>query len=147
MKKLKIFLLSTVALLVFAFSDTSAQTTSYMKTSLTSSVDSITCVGTTSNYLYIFPSAVGYKCMSFQSGVRRVSTAIGGTLTLQGSNDGSNWFTTSAADTIHVTNGATDAAVLSIPASTGLPYKVYRMKCNGLVNDTMYVHVLFHGRK
>ena len=116
-----------------------------MTTSLTSAVDSITCVGTTSNYLYLSPTS-GYKCAAFSSMVNRKSAAMGGTLTLQGSVDGVNYVTTNAADTIHVTNGSSDAALLTIPASTGLCYRYYRFKCNGLTSDTMYVHVKFHGR-
>lgn len=143
----KIFIaLTLISAFALVSTDSNAQNvTKKMTTTLTSAVDSIRCDGAASNYLYINPTR-SYLVASFQSVIRRISTAIGGVLTLQASNDGTNWYATAASDTIHVTNGATDGAILTLPASTGVAYKNYRFKCNGLASDTMEVKVIFNGR-
>lgn len=146
MKNLKSILLA--CLIGLASMAASAQSVyKPLYTSLTSSVDSIRCISTTPNYLYI-PLTQGYMAGSFQANVTRVSTAIGGTIFLQGSNDGTNYFNASfnTGDTATVANSASQSLLIRVRASDGMPFKYYRLKCTGASNDTMTVKAFFHGR-
>jgi hypothetical protein len=143
--------LAAIAMLfMFAFAgpDASAQVqTATMRNSLTTSVDSIRCISTVANYLYVSPSR-DYHTGVFQPTVTRRSTAIGGSIFLQGSVDGSNWYTTTyaAGDTVTVADAASQVLKIVLTPTNGLPYKYYRLKCTGASSDTMTVRAIFCGR-
>lgn len=118
-----------------------------LKASLTSSVDSIRCISTTPNYLYL-DATKPYHGAIFQSTVTRVSAAIGGSIFLQGSVDGSNWHTATyaAGDTNTVADAASQVLKIYVAPTNGLPYRYYRLKCTGASSDTMTVRAKFCGR-
>lgn len=137
MKKLLSILILSFALASFTQAQVVVAT---MKASLTSTVDSVRCVGTTPNYLYISPNG-DYSTAVYQATVRRVSTAIGGSIFLQGSIDGTNWYTATnvAGDTMTVADAATQALKTVVGPTYGNPWKSYRLKFTGASSDTMYV--------
>jgi hypothetical protein len=106
----------------------------------------VTSGGVTASYLYASPLQAT-KMGSFQFNVTRVSSAINGSILLQCSNDGTNWITPSAADTLHISNSATQQLMYNVPASTGLTYLKYRFKCLQLSGDTATVAGYFYGRQ
>jgi hypothetical protein len=106
----------------------------------------VTSGGVTAAYLTVSPT-LAYKCASFQVNVTRVSTAMVGTLTMQASNDGTNYVTPAAGDTIHVSDAATQYGMFTIAPATGVLYKYYRIKCVQLANDTATVKAYFNGRQ
>jgi hypothetical protein len=73
-----------------------------------------------------------YKEVSFQAVVTKISGTVGGTVTLQGSNDGTNYVTVSASysdvQTLTPTNQATNSKLFTV---TGSPYKYYRLSYTG----------------
>lgn len=106
----------------------------------------VTSGGVTAAYLYVSPLQAT-KMGSFQFNVTRVSTAINGSILLQCSNDGTNWITPNAADTLHISNAATQQLMYNVPASTGLTYQKYRFKFVQLAGDTATVAGYFYGRQ
>lgn len=133
MKKI-ILLLLTVCAISFA---ASAQT---------SNMGTATSGGVTAAYLYVNPLQAT-KMGSAQFNVTRVSTAANGAILLQCSNDGTNWITPSAADTLHISNSATQSLMYNWPASTGLTYQRYRFKLTQQLVDTVSVVGFFYGRQ
>lgn len=105
----------------------------------------VTSGGTTASYLYVNPLQ-STKMGSFQFNVTRVSTVANGSILLQCSNDGTNWVTPNAADTLHISNSATQTLMYNVPASTGLTYQKYRFKCLQQSGDTCTVVGYFYGR-
>lgn len=145
----KLFAILAVCLFIGTVqSNAQGVVTKGMTTSLSSSVDSIRCISTTPNYLYINPTNA-YKCGIFQSTVTRVSVAIGGSIFLQGSVDGTNWFTATyaAGDTNTVADAASQVLKIEVKPTNGLPYRYYRIKCTGANADTMTVKAKFNGRQ
>lgn len=145
MKKIQFLL---VLLISMASMTSSAQFVyKSLNTSLTSNVDSIRCISTTPNYLYIGLTQ-DYNAGSFQADVTRVSSAIGGTIFLQGSLDGTNWHNASlnVGDTATVANSATQSLPIKIKASDGFMFRYYRLKCTGASSDTMTVKAKFVGK-
>lgn len=73
-----------------------------------------------------------YEKISFQPVVTRLSGTAGGTVTLQGSNDGTNYVTVNSsyvsAATMSVTNVTTSTAILTVTSS---PYRYYRLSYTG----------------
>lgn len=73
-----------------------------------------------------------YEKVSIQPVVTRLSGTAAGTVTLQGSNDGTNFVTMSSsytsATTMSVTNVTTSTALLTITSS---PYRYYRLSYTG----------------
>jgi hypothetical protein len=140
-----------ITLIAFATVGAQAQgvVTRSLKSSLTGSVDSIRCISNTANYLYVSPIEGDYKTAIFQSTVTRISTAIGGSIFLQGSVDGTNWHTATyaAGDTNTVADAASQVLKIYVTPAAGLPYKHYRLKCTGASSDTMTVRAVFCGRK
>ncbi len=113
-----------------------------------SGIDSVRVNGTTAGYLYIQPSLTATKCGSFQINLRRVTASMNGSVTLQASNDGINYFATAATDTVHIDNGATDVDKITIPPATGLPYHYYRVKgVNLATTDTCTMRAFWNGRQ
>lgn len=149
MKKLALLLSLLGLMLALAPSTSNAQTvpTGKFYSTLGGSVDSIRCISNTANYLYIAPT-LNYKCGAYQASVTRVSSAIGGTIFLQGSVDGTNWYTATyyTGDTLTVANSASQTGAVVLKANEGLPYKYYRLKCTGASSDTMTVKATFVGR-
>lgn len=145
MKKLTLFFAILIGLATMTATAQSVYKPMY--TSTTSNVDSVRCISTTPNYLYI-PLTQNYSAGSFQANVTRVSTAIGGSILLQGSNDGTNYFNASfnTGDTATVANSTTQSLLIRVRESDGFPYKYYRIKCTGASSDTMTVKAYFHGR-
>lgn len=144
----KLFILS---LLVFSMAlgvQAQGVVTTSMKSVLSGAVDSIQCNGTTPAYLYVNPTNA-YKVAGFQPTVTRISAAIGGTIFVQGSFDGTNWYTATyvAGDTLTVANSASQVNKITIAPTNGLPYRYYRLKCTGASSDTMKVRALFTGRQ
>jgi len=73
-----------------------------------------------------------WEKISFQPVVTKLSGTAGGTVTLQGSNDGTNFVTVNSsyasATTMSVTNVTTSTALLIVTSS---PYKYYRLSYTG----------------
>lgn len=73
-----------------------------------------------------------YEKVSFQPVVTKLSGTAGGTVTLQVSNDGTNFVTISSsyasATTLSVTNQTTNTSILTVTSS---PYKYYRLSYTG----------------
>lgn len=73
-----------------------------------------------------------YKEVSIQTVITKISGTVAGTVTLQGSNDGTNYVTVSTsysdAQTHTATNVATSSKLFTI---TGSPYKYYRLSYTG----------------
>lgn len=121
-----------------------------MHSTLTGSTDSIRGNGTTSAYLYVAPT-LSYRCASFQAVVTRISTAMGGSITLQGGNDGTNYYTFTGlgSDTIKpvtISDAASQISAIIVNQNNGLPYKYWRLKCTGSSSDTITVRSSFTGR-
>jgi len=145
----KIFLIFSICAALGAITvETKAQAYKMNATNSTSGVDSISCISTTANYLYIKPTAP-YKCASFQAVATRRANSMGGTIILQGSNDGSTYTTASenAGDTITVADAATSDGIIKVYPVTGILYQFYRVKCVGASGDTMTVRAWFNGRQ
>jgi hypothetical protein len=143
MKKVFAFiLLAGISLAVWA-----QVTAVSMKAGLTSSVDSVSCISTTPNYLYVSPTRE-YSGAVFQATVTRRSAAIGGTIFLEGSVDASNWHTATyaAGDTATVADAASQILKITVVPANGLPYRYYRLKCTGTSADTMTVRAIFCAR-
>lgn len=146
MKKIIFLLIFSVA--CAAVSPVKAQAYKMFASNSTSGVDSISCISTTPNYLYINPKAA-YKCASFQAVATRRADSMGGTIIIQGSNNGSDYqtVTVAAADTITISDAATSAGIITVAPSTGVLYQYYRLKCTGASGDTMTVRGWFNGRQ
>lgn len=73
-----------------------------------------------------------YKELSVHCVVTKISGTVAGTVTLQGSNDGTNYVTVSTsysdAQTLSCTNQTTNSKLFTI---TGSPYKYYRLSYTG----------------
>lgn len=73
-----------------------------------------------------------YRKLSIQCIVTKISGTVAGTVTLQGSNDGTNYVTVSSsyadATSLSCTNQATNKKLFTI---TGSPYKYYRLSYTG----------------
>lgn len=147
MKNLKLILFAGLLSVLSLTSSAQQVAQKSLTTSLTSAVDSIRCISTTPNYLYVAPT-LSYTAGSFQADVTRVSSAIGGTIFLQGSNDGTNYFNASfnVGDTVTVANSASQNLLIRVKATDGFPFRYYRLKCTGASSDTMTVKAKFTGR-
>lgn len=144
----KIILLCAFALTTIAALPQGQAVVATMKASLTSSVDSVRSNGTTPVYLYM-PNIKGqYTTAVFQATATRISAAMAGTINMEGSLDGTNWYNASnaAGDTITVANAATQTSRLRVLPTYGLPYYHYRLKIIGTTNDTMTVRAKFGAR-
>lgn len=144
MKKLFLFFALAAGVSLAAYA---AVISTSMTASLSNHVDSIRCISTTPNYLYVAPTQ-SYGTAVFQATVTRVSAAIGGTIFLQGSVDNSNWHTATyaAGDTVTVADAASQVLKIYVAPTNGLPYKYYRLKCTGASSDTMTVKAKFCAR-
>lgn len=120
-------------------------TISFAASAQTNNMGVVTSGGVTASYLYVTPLQ-STQMGSVQFNVTRVSSAANGAILLQCSNDGTNWITPSAADTLHISNSATQYLMYNWPASTGLSYLKYRFKCTQQVADTCTVRGYFYGR-
>ena len=107
----------------------SSKTNKSMLSSYSLTTDTATNSGTT--YLQITLNNY-YEKVSFQPVVTKVSGTAGGTVTLQGSIDGTNYVTVSSdyssAQTMSVTNVTTSTALLTVTSS---PYRYYRLSYTG----------------
>lgn len=107
----------------------SSKTNKSMLSSYSLTTDTATNTGTT--YLQITLSNY-YEKVSFQPVVTKVSGTAAGTVTLQGSVDGTNYVTVntsySSAQTMSVTNVTTSTALLTVTSS---PYRYYRLSYTG----------------
>jgi hypothetical protein len=160
MKKIKIVILSAIALLVFTTAS-QAQYKSLLGTipatagANPSGADSVASNGVTAAYLYTPKLTLNYKQVSFQVYARRVSSVMNGKVLLEGSNDGVNWTALSTTDSIHISNGATDVGdrfIVLTSSSTAYPDDgvnnlYYRAKCTQIAGDTAYVKVKMFGRQ
>jgi len=92
--------------------------TTHMKTSLSSTVDSVVVTNTATAHLYIGFTAK--KALSVQALITKASGTGAGTMTLYGSNDGINYFAvTDATSTPTVTTyTVTDAGTYAAPQTT-----------------------------
>lgn len=106
----------------------------------------VTSGGVTAAYLYANPLQSTSQG-SFQFNVTRVSSGANGSILLQCSNDGTNWITPNAADTLHISNSATQYLMYNVLNSTGLTYKQYRFKCLQIAGDTCTISGYFFGRQ
>ncbi len=144
---MKKFLLIFTICASFGFCVQSNAQSAKMYATASGGADSIRCTGTVANYLYVKPTQA-YKCASYQANITRISAAMGGSIILQGSNDGVNFLSASAAtgDTITVTDAATLSGVIKTAPATGVLFQYYRLKCVGASSDTMTVKGWFNGR-
>jgi hypothetical protein len=106
--------------------------TIHMKTSLTSSVDSVVVTNTGTSHLYI--GFTTKKALSIQPLITVASGTGAGTMTLYGSNDGVSWFavtdatSTPTITTYTVTNTGTYAAPQTTIFNLGThKYAAYRL--------------------
>jgi len=105
-----------------------------MKTSLTSSVDSVVVTDTGSGSLYI--SFTAKEAKSIQVLITKTSGTLGGTMTLYGSNDGVNWTAltdATSAPTI-TTYTVTDTGTYSAPQTKTWYVKDHQMKAYKLTH-------------
>jgi len=116
----KFIILSLLALVAFSSnaqltSSASSNNTVRMKTSLTSSVDSVVVTNTGSGSLYTSFSTKEAK--SIQVLITKTSGTLGGTMTLYGSNDGVNWtaLTDATSTPTITTHTVTDTGTYSAP--------------------------------
>lgn len=107
----------------------SAKTNKQLLSSYSLTSDTATNTGTT--YLQITLNNY-YEKVSFQPVVTKISGTAGGTVTLQGSIDGTNYVTVntsySTAQTMSVSNTTTNTALLTVTSS---PYRYYRLSYTG----------------
>lgn len=136
MKKLFTLVLALVAFASYGqLTSTSGSTNSIrMKTTLTSSVDSVTVTDAGSGSLYIGFTAKQAK--SIQALFTKVSGTNGGTVTLYGSNDGVNYDAlTDATSTPTITTYTrTDAGTYAIPISKTWYLGDHKMKAYRLTH-------------
>jgi len=98
---------------------------------LSNPLDIVTNTGTGTN---VYEIKSGYESLTIQSVVKKTSGTVAGTVTLQGSNDGTNYVTVAAAYALGsvVTFTATDVSVQSVQfVVTGNPYKYIRVSYTG----------------
>jgi len=150
MKKLfSLVLLIAVALIVMP-PDSKGQsvTTKTFMSAVGGKVDSVRCISTTPNYMYITPTAA-YKVGVVQLTITRISTAIGGTAFLQGSIDNVNWHTATyaAGDTVTIANSASQVLLIKIPPAAGMPWKHLRIKATNASNDSLTMRAIYCGRE
>jgi len=106
----------------------SAQSSAY---TMTGNGDTITNAGTKTNTLKL---ADGYATVSVQSVVTKISGTVAGTLTLQGSNDGTNYVT---CDTTYISLGVATATATNVATQSHVfnlnrnPYLWYRVSYTG----------------
>ena len=141
MKKL-IFLLA-IAFGLLSSVNIQAQTTVY---TMTHSGDTVTNTGTKTVDIEVKNF---YESVSVQLKITKISGTVAGTVTLQGSVDGSNYVTVdsgatiTSAETFTATNVTTQTNIFII---SGSPYRYYRMSYTG--SGTMaarvygYIHVV-----
>jgi hypothetical protein len=157
MKKNKLYLIASLiaCTIMLSFGSSSAQV-GVLYSTIPSAVggavggaDTTRTIGTTPTYLYYKLNSNSSKAASVQVSYTRRSASMGGTFSLQYSNDGVNYGTTQdpnagQSDTITVTNGATFTQLLTIPASFGLPYQYVRLRCTGASGDTASVKAFIY---
>ena len=116
--------------MLFAFgmiATTNAQSVYTMKTTLTGSKAVDTTDNTETNYLVFATTQT--QTASIQVIGTKLGGAPNGCFTLEFSNDGTNWTTVSAADTIHMNNSAT--VTQGFFTKTTWPYQYVRVKSVG----------------
>lgn len=90
-----------------------------------------TCTNTATTYVEI-PVTQTYNRLSIQCVVTKISGTVAGTVTVQGSNDGTNFVTVNSsyitATTLAPTDQTTNTKMFVI---TGSPYKYYRLSYTG----------------
>lgn len=149
----KIFLILTLTT-AFAMAAITANAQSRMRATIPASplglvtgTDSAFANGATAGYLYVKPSVIAEHCV-FQANVTRKTAAMNGSIALQASVDGINYFATAAADTMHVDNGATDVDKIIVPITVGKLYPYYRLKAvNTATTDTFYFRGFYFGQQ
>lgn len=95
------------------------------------SISSDTTTNAATSYLTL-PVSQWYNTVTIQSVITKISGTVGGTATLQGSNDGTNFNTVSAAYADAVSYVPTDQATnTKIFVITGSPYRYYRISYTG----------------
>jgi hypothetical protein len=139
----KLYFLLAIAFGVLASVNVQAQATVY---TMTHSGDTVTNTGTKTVDLEVKNF---YQTVSLQLKITKISGTVAGTVTLQGSEDGSNYVTidsgvtATSAETFTATNVATQTTIFIV---NGSPYRHYRMSYTG--SGTMaariygYVHVV-----
>lgn len=104
-------------------------TPTYMLSSY--SLTSDTCTNSATTYVGL-PVLNWYQTVSIQVVVTKISGTVAGTVTVQGSVDGTNYVTVSSsfstAQTLSPSNQATNTKLFTI---TGSPYKYYRLSYTG----------------
>ena len=119
-----------------------------------SGVDSALSAGVTAAYLYVMPGDGHYRNITFQAVSRRVSSAQNGKMLLEASNNGINYVAISTADSIHISDNATDGGdkfITLTSSSTAYPdegtaYKYFRGKFTQIAGDTAYVKLFVYCR-
>lgn len=141
--------LITAIILLGAFCSVQAQAvTKTFTDTIGSRVDSITCISNTANYIYASPTTGIFHSAVIQLKVDRVSAAAGGIAFLQGSIDGTNYYTATyaAGDTVTIANSASQYLKINIPPAAAFAWKHLRLKCTGASSDTIRVRAVICGR-
>lgn len=116
-----------------AYLYTSGAGNQHAVTTMTSAVGSNSATTTNTGTSYVsFPLQQWYNTIAIQSVVTKISGTVGGTVTLQGSLDGTNFSTVSSSYvdvTSYVpTDQTTNAKIFIV---TGSPYRYYRLSYTG----------------
>jgi len=94
-------------------------------------LNSDTCVNGATTYVGITVNN-SYSTISLQVVITKISGTVAGTITIQASNDGTNYVTVNSGYITSTTHTATNVATSSkLFTITGSPYKYYRMSYTG----------------
>jgi hypothetical protein len=160
MKKLKIIFFSLLALTALAvvaeqgvvIGQATIPSAAYEPVS---GADSVLSGGVTAGNLFWRVPAMNHRTMVVQVYARRVSTAMNGKVVLYGSVDGINYTAMSSADSIHISNAATDTGDKMIIQSlsgtaypnNGVPCKYYKAVFTQIAGDTCYGKIKVYFRQ
>lgn len=75
-------------------------------------------------------SSTAYKQVNFEITATKVSGTVGGKCLIEVSDTGTNWVKHGSADSLVLTNSATNFKIISA-AESALKYRKYRVRCTG----------------
>lgn len=134
-------------------------TTVFMLTAVTTKAQEMSPTGgqtviSTGTKNFTVSPCCAYKTAVFQFVATRVSAAMGGSVLIYGSNDGTNYIQLTEAtspkvtnDTLTVANAATSTGFTAIIPAEGVGFKFYKLAVTGASSDTMTVKCYFSGRQ
>lgn len=139
----------TMSAKIYGYIFTNGQSTTATLANLTSTysnaIDTVTNSATNTVTLRV---KSWYKTIVIQPVITKISGTVGGTVTVQGSNDGTNYTTVSSsysdAQTLTPTNQTTNTKLFKI---TGSPYAYYRVSYTGTGTMSAKLRAYFFGQK